>query len=82
MKFKYEQRILILVDTLGLLLTVFVHDAHRSAQAGFQLLCSWVKGLFPRLQLIWVDGTYRVKPEKVWYIRIDIYIGTRPIMSC
>ena len=31
----------ILVDTLGLLLTVFVHDAHRDHIAGFQLLCSW-----------------------------------------
>ncbi len=47
----------ILVDTLGLLLTVFVHDAHRSDKAGFQLLCSWVEGWFPRLQLIWVDST-------------------------
>ena len=52
----------ILVDTLGLLLTVFVHDAHRDHIAGFQLLCSWVEGLFPRLQLM----------QGGWYISAEI----------
>ena len=56
----------ILVDTLGLLLAVFVHDAHRSDQAGFQLLCLWVQGLFPRLRLIWVDSSYRGQKLAQW----------------
>ncbi len=56
----------ILVDTLGLLLAVFVHDAHRSEQAGFKLLCEWIQDCFPRLRLIWVDSGYQGKVFYQW----------------
>ncbi len=56
----------ILVDTLGLLLAVFVHDAHRSDQAGFRLLVEWIKNYFPRLRLIWVDKGYQGRAFAEW----------------
>lgn len=49
----------IVVDTLGLLLGVFVHSARRSDQAGFKLLLQWMADYWPRLQLLWVDSSYR-----------------------
>ena len=49
----------IVVDTLGLLLSVFVHSAGRSDQAGFKLLLQWFADFWPRLQLLWVDSSYR-----------------------
>jgi len=49
----------IVVDTLGLLLGVFVHSAGRSDQAGFKLLLQWFADFWPRLQLLWVDSSYR-----------------------
>ncbi len=64
----------ILVDTLGLLLAVFVHDAHRSDQAGFQLLCFWVQGLFPRLRLIWVDSSYRGQKLAQW-LQLSLWLA-------
>lgn len=56
----------ILVDTLGLLLIVFVHDAHRWDQAGFRLLLEWAQEFWLLLQLIWVDGTYQGRAFAEW----------------
>lgn len=36
------------------------------AQAGFRLLLSWAQEFWPRLQLIWVDGTYQGRAEAEW----------------
>lgn len=49
----------IVVDTLGLLLRVWVHEADLSDQ---QAAAWWLKLLcaaFPTLRLIWADGAYR-----------------------
>lgn len=49
----------LVVDTLGLLLGVFVHSAKRSDSAGFKLMLQWFANFWPRLQLLWVDSSYQ-----------------------
>ncbi len=51
----------ILVDTMGLLLMVFVHAADIQDRDGAKLLLNKVKGSFSRLRLIWADGGYAGK---------------------
>ena len=46
------------VDTLGLLLKVVVHVANLQDRAGVPLLLEPVKGVFPRMQKVWVDSGY------------------------
>ncbi len=46
------------VDTLGLLLKVVVHVANIQDRAGVRLLLEPVKGVFPRMQKVWVDSGY------------------------
>ncbi len=48
----------ILVDTLGLLLTVVVHAANVSETAGARLVLTELEQRFWRLRLIWLDGGY------------------------
>jgi len=48
----------LLVDTLGLVLTVMVLTADIQDRDGARLLLEKVKGRFPRLQKIWADGGY------------------------
>lgn len=48
----------ILVDTLGLLITVVVHGAHLSETAGGQLVLMELFERWWRLRLIWLDGGY------------------------
>ena len=48
----------LLVDTLGLLLTVVVHVASLQDRDGAKLVLEKIRGRFPRLQLIWADGAY------------------------
>jgi putative transposase len=47
----------LLVDTLGLLLSVYVTPANTSDQVGARRLLSGLKPLQPRLELIWADGS-------------------------
>ncbi len=49
----------ILVDTLGLLMTVVVHLASIQDKEGGLLVLDKMKGLFSRLKVIWADGGYR-----------------------
>ena len=56
----------ILVDTMGLLLTVVVHAAHVSEQAGARQIMEKVavakaagRSFFQRLRLLWVDAGYQ-----------------------
>lgn len=51
----------LLVDTMGLVLTVVVHVANIQDRDGARLLLAKAKGLFPRLQRIWADGGYAGK---------------------
>ena len=56
----------ILVDTLGLLLSVYVTPANTSDQVGARRFLSGLKPLQPRLERIWADGSYRGKPLATW----------------
>ena len=47
----------VLVDTLGLLLSVEVTPANISDQTGARRLLIGLKPLQPRLELIWADGS-------------------------
>jgi putative transposase len=51
----------ILVDTIGLLLTVVVHAANIQDRDGAKLVLEKARGTFPRLALIWADGGYAGK---------------------
>jgi putative transposase len=48
----------IVVDTLGLLLVVVVHSADIQDRDGAKLVLRQLLGRFPRLPLIWADGSY------------------------
>jgi putative transposase len=56
----------LLVDTLGLLLSVEVTPANTSDQAGAQRLLIGLKPLQPRLELIWADSAYGGAPLATW----------------
>ncbi len=57
----------ILVDTIGLLLTVVVHAANIQDRDGAKWVLSKAREKFPRLALIWADGGYAGKLiEWVW----------------
>ena len=56
----------LLVDTLGLLLSVYVTPANTSDQEGARRLLIGLKPLQPRLELIWADGAYRGEPLATW----------------
>jgi putative transposase len=46
----------VLVDTLGLLLSVYVTPANTSDQVGARRVLTGLKSLQPRLELIWADS--------------------------
>src|ERR671918_658290 len=48
----------IVVDTLGLLLAVVVHAANIQDRDGAKLVLAQLVRRFPRLKLIWADGSY------------------------
>ena len=48
----------ILVDTMGLLITVVVHAASVQDRDGAKLVIEKVRHILPRLRLIWADGGY------------------------
>lgn len=56
----------VLVDTLGLLLSVEVTPANTSDQAGARRLLIGLKPLQPRLKLIWAASAYSGKPLATW----------------
>ena len=47
-----------MVDTLGLILAVVVHAANVQDRDGAKLVFRKLRGLYPRLKLIWADGGY------------------------
>jgi len=49
------------VDTLGLLMAAVVHAADIQDRDGAKLVMAKLRGLFPRLALIWADGGYAGK---------------------
>ncbi len=50
-----------MVDTLGLLIAVVVHAANIQDRDGAKLVIAKMKGICPRLELIWADGGYAGK---------------------
>jgi putative transposase len=56
----------VLVDTLGLLLSVEVTPAHTSDQAGARRVLIGLKPWQPRLELIWADSAYGGMPLAAW----------------
>ncbi len=50
-----------MVDTLGLLIAVVVHAANIQDRDGAKLVLAKLKGICPRLELIWADGSYAGK---------------------
>jgi len=57
----------ILVDVMGLLLSVLVHKADTQERAGAKQLLQQVKEKrFERLELIWADGGYDGQPTRDW----------------
>ena len=57
----------VIVDTIGLVLAVVVHEASIQDRDGAKLVMQRIKGAFPRLALIWADGGYRgLLIEWVW----------------
>lgn len=57
----------ILVDTLGLLLAVYVTAADFHDTRGARCLLAGLAPLFPRLQKIWADAAYRSQDLAAWY---------------
>lgn len=51
----------ILVDTLGLLITVVVLAANIQDRDGAKIVCTRAKRRLPRLRLLWADGSYAGK---------------------
>ncbi len=51
----------ILVDTMGMILTVVVHAASVQDRDGAKLVFEQVRSLFSRLKLVWADGGYAGK---------------------
>ena len=66
----------ILVDTMGLLLTIVVHTADIQDRDGAMIVFERVKGKISRMRLIWADGGYAgklidwVKEKCGWILEI------------
>ncbi len=55
-----------LVDTHGFLLPLLVHEANIQDHVGGKLLLSPLRGVFPRLKLIWADSAYEKGHFETW----------------
>lgn len=58
-----------MVDTLGLVLMVVVHAANIQDYQGARLVFMKLRGVFPRLRLIWADGIYAYTNLAEWVLR-------------
>ena len=56
----------LLVDTLGLLITVVVHSAGIQDYHGAKQVFARVRGRCPRLQVVWADGIYEKPTLMKW----------------
>jgi transposase len=56
----------LLVDTLGLLLSVYLGPAHVQDRAGAKCLLAGLKALSPRLKKVWADGAYAGEKLAGW----------------
>jgi len=51
----------VIVDTLGLVLVVVVHAATIQDRDGAKMTIRKLRGVYPRLKMIWADGGYAGK---------------------
>src|SRR5215210_1374659 len=56
----------LLVDTLGLVLSVYITSADVQDRVGARLLLAGLKALLPRLKKIWADGAYTGEKLAGW----------------
>src|SRR5918997_4472365 len=56
----------LLVDTLGLPLSIYVTPAAVQDRVGARLLLAGLRPLVPRLEKIWADGAYGGEPLYEW----------------
>jgi len=56
----------LLVDTLGLLLSIYVSPADVQDRSGAQGLLAGLKALLPHLKKIWTDGAYTGEKLTEW----------------
>ena len=61
----------LLVDTLGLPLSIYVTPADVQDRVGARLLLAGLKPLMPRLKKIWADGAYGGDPLAQWCHKAD-----------
>ena len=68
----------VLVDVLGLIWGLLVTEADMSDRSGGIRILLTVRGLVPRLKIIWADGSYRgqfiewVQTLCVWLVEITL----------
>ena len=69
-----------MVDTLGLILELWVHPADLSDSAAGQELLTGVRERFPRLQTVYADSAYAglAKPEAADPTAVTVEIVKRP----
>jgi putative transposase len=77
----------LLVDTLGLLLSVEVPPANTSDQEGARRLLVGLKPLQSRLELIWADSASKGAPLATWCVaegawRVEISPPTPHVQGC
>src|SRR6266571_3200245 len=66
----------LLVDTMGLVLKVVVHAANIQDREGVPFLLSPIKGVFPRMNKVWVDQGYTgkgrewIEQEMGWTVEV------------
>jgi putative transposase len=64
----------VVVDTLGLLITVLVHPANVQDYDGAREVLKKAKKRFPRLKRIWADGIYASKQLPTWALIVCNFV--------
>ena len=68
----------LIVDTLGLVIAVFVHPASVQDFLGAEELLRRAKERFPRLKVLWADGAYAKNHLREWAVsRVQHCFGDR-----
>ncbi len=70
----------LLVDTLGLMLSLLVTGADVSDPAGAREVLSHLTGACKKLRLIWVDGTYR--GQLIDWVSCRFRFRLQPVLRC
>jgi hypothetical protein len=68
----------ILVDTMGLLLGVYVDSPGCSDHAGMLLLSTFCTSLWQSLQVVWIDSSFAVDIYPALQGQVDVYSLATP----